>query len=305
MADQPQQDNPTLNVAQRTRTPTEDERLLQSPLEAPAAHDFLHSDPWRVFRIMGEFVEGFDNLARIGPAVTVFGSARTPVDHPDYAAARETARLLGEAGFGIITGGGPGIMEAANRGARDADVLSVGCNIELPFEQGINPYVDVAINFRYFFVRKTMFVKYAEAFIIFPGGFGTLDELFEAMTLIQTGKVRDFPVILFGTGYWKGLVDWIRDRLLVDGKISPDDVDLVTVTDSPEEAVRTIVNCYENNCSLSGRPSRRRRREESEVSTTAVAGNAPRTLANAPAMEVEAPASPANTPAEPRKGDAQ
>jgi uncharacterized protein (TIGR00730 family) len=282
MAQQPQQDNPTLNVAQRTRTPTEDERLLQSPTETPSAADFLHSDPWRVFRIMGEFVEGFDNLARIGPAVTIFGSARTPVDHPEYHAAREVARLLGEAGFGIITGGGPGIMEAANRGARDADVLSIGCNIELPFEQGTNPYVDVAINFRYFFVRKTMFVKYAEAFIIFPGGFGTLDELFEAMTLIQTGKVRDFPVILFGTQYWKGLTDWIRTTLLAEGKISPEDVDLITITDSAEEAVRTIVDCYEKSCFDGGRKSRR----------------SPKTVE-------EDPATTENTPAEPHKADGQ
>jgi len=281
MAEQPQ-DNPPLNVAQRTRTPTEDERLLQSPTETPAVVDFTHSDPWRVFRIMGEFVEGFDNLARIGPAVTIFGSARTQPDNPQYQAAREVARLLGEAGFCIITGGGPGIMEAANRGAREADVLSIGCNIELPFEQGTNPYVDVAINFRYFFVRKTMFVKYAEAFVIFPGGFGTLDELFEAMTLIQTGKVRDFPVILFGGAYWRGLTDWIRDTLLADGKISPDDVDLVTVTDSPAEVVRVIVDCYERNCTAAGRASRR----------------------TAKSVE-EAPASPENTPAEPRKGDAQ
>ena len=245
---QPQQDNPTLNVAQRTRTPTEDERLLQSPVEAPSAHDFLHSDPWRVFRIMGEFVEGFDNLARIGPAITIFGSARTPADHPEYAAARETARLLGEAGFGIITGGGPGIMEAANAGARDAGAMSVGCNIELPFEQHVNPYVDVAINFRYFFVRKTMFVKYAEAFVIFPGGFGTLDELFEALTLIQTDKVRDFPVILFGRSYWQGLLDWIEGTLLAEGKISPEDLRLMVVTDSPEEVTRIIVDCHKRNC---------------------------------------------------------
>jgi uncharacterized protein (TIGR00730 family) len=284
---QPPQDNPTLNVAQRTRTATEDERLLQSPVETPQADDFTRSDPWRVFRIMGEFVEGFDNLARIGPAVTIFGSARTPEDHPEYAAARETARLLGEAGFGIITGGGPGIMEAANRGARDAEVLSIGCNIELPFEQGINPYVDVAINFRYFFVRKTMFVKYAEAFVIFPGGFGTLDELFEAMTLIQTGKVRDFPVVLVGSEYWKGLTDWIRNTLLAEGKISPDDVDLVTVTDSAEDAVRAIVECYENNCSTTGRPDGRRKKKVSTVDVD------------------DAPASPANTPAEPEKHDAQ
>jgi uncharacterized protein (TIGR00730 family) len=275
---EPQQDNPTLNIAQRTRSPTEDERLLQSPMEEPKAEDFTRSDPWRVFRIMGEFVEGFDNLARIGPAVTIFGSARTPPDHPQYAAARETARLLGEAGFGIITGGGPGIMEAANRGARDADVLSVGCNIELPFEQGTNAYVDVAINFRYFFVRKTMFVKYAEAFVIFPGGFGTMDELFEALTLIQTGKVRDFPVVLMGREYWQGLLDWFRNTLLAEGKISPDDVDLLVVTDSPQEAVRTIVDCYEHNCSVAGRPTRRR-------------------------MKLM-PSAAAETPAEPEKADA-
>ena len=293
MADQPQQDNPTLNVAQRTRSKTEDERLLQSPAEEPRAIDFTHSDPWRVFRIMGEFVEGFDNLARIGPAVTIFGSARTPVDHPEYAAARETARLLGHAGFCIITGGGPGIMEAANRGAKDAKVLSIGCNIELPFEQGINPYVDVAINFRYFFVRKTMFVKYAEAFVIFPGGFGTMDELFEALTLIQTGKVRDFPVVLMGRAYWQGLLDWFRASLLAEGKISRDDVDLMVVTDSPEEAVQVIVDCYEHHCSADGRPSRRRMTPAERAS--AGAGDGVGT----------APASTENTPAEPEKHDAQ
>ena len=287
MPEKQPQDNPTLNVAQRTRTATEDERLLQSPVEAPLTEDFTRSDPWRVFRIMGEFVEGFDTLARTGPAVTIFGSARTPPDHPQYLAARETARLLGEAGFGIITGGGPGIMEAANRGAKDAGVLSVGCNIELPFEQGINGYVDVAINFRYFFVRKTMFVKYAEAFVIFPGGFGTLDELFEAMTLIQTGKVRDFPVVLVGTEYWRGLTEWIRNTLLAEGKISPDDVDLVTVTDSLEEAVKVIVDCYEHNCTASGRADNRPKKKVVEVQAE------------------EVPATTSNTPADPEKGDAQ
>jgi len=244
-----EQDNPTLNRAARTGATTEDERLLESPTQAPArAGDFVHTDPWRVFRIMGEFVEGFDALANLGPAVTIFGSARTAPDHPEYEQARETARLLGEADYTIITGGGPGIMEAANRGARDAGARSVGCNIELPFEQHINPYVDVSINFRYFFVRKTMFVKYAEAFVIFPGGFGTLDELFEALTLIQTGKVRDFPVILFGTAFWRGLLDWIKATLLAGGKISANDLDLLVVTDSPEEVVRIIVDCHERNC---------------------------------------------------------
>ncbi|MBB4636514.1 TIGR00730 family Rossman fold protein [Longimicrobium terrae] len=292
----PEQDNPTLNVAQRTRTSTEDERLLQSPTESPSTDDFTRSDPWRVFRIMGEFVEGFDNLARIGPAVTIFGSARTPPDHPEYAAARHTARLLGEQGFAIITGGGPGVMQAANQGAREAGALSIGCNIELPFEQGINPYVDVAINFRYFFVRKTMFVKYAEAFIIFPGGFGTMDELFEALTLIQTGKVRDFPVILVGRAYWAGLVDWIRDTLLTEGKISPDDVDLLMVTDSPEEAVAAIEKCYLSNCSAAGRPDHRAakpRRGPAPIAEAKTDGAGP------------PPASPANTAADPEKHDAQ
>lgn len=235
-------ENPTLNRAARMGNATEDEQLLQSPSAAPRrAADFVHTDPWRVFRIMGEFVEGFDSLAKVGPAVTIFGSARVQPGTPEYEAARETARLLGEAGFCIITGGGPGIMEAANRGARDAKVLSVGCNIELPFEQAVNPYVDLPINFRYFFVRKTMFVKYAEAFVIFPGGFGTLDELSEALTLIQTGKVRDFPVVLFGTAYWSGFLQWIRDALLAEGKISPEDIDLMRLTDDPHEVVRIIV----------------------------------------------------------------
>lgn len=246
MADDPKPahgvENPTLNRAARMGAATEDERLLQSPSTAPSrAADFTSSDPWRVFRIMGEFVEGFDALAGIGPGVTIFGSARVPPDDPAYAAARETARQLGAAGFSIITGGGPGIMEAANRGARDAGALSVGCNIELPFEQSINEYVDIAINFRYFFVRKTMFVKYAEAFVIFPGGFGTLDELTEALTLIQTGKIRDFPVVLYGRKYWSGLFAWIRETLLAEGKISPDDVELMILADTPEEVVRIIM----------------------------------------------------------------
>ncbi len=225
--------NSSLNRATRLGGPTEDERLLRSPALSPQVPDFTHSDPWRVFRIMGEFVEGFDVLANTGPAVSIFGSARVPPHHPQYEMATTVARLLAEAGFAVITGGGPGIMEAANRGAREAGGVSIGCNIELPFEQGTNPYVDIAINFRYFFVRKTMFVKYAEAFIIFPGGFGTLDELFEALTLIQTGKVRNFPVILFDSTYWEGLLTWIRDTMLEEGKISDEDLDLLVVTDSP------------------------------------------------------------------------
>jgi hypothetical protein len=230
--------NTALNVASRTDGHTEDERLLESP---GARVDFTRTDPWRVFRIMGEFVEGFDTLARTGRAVAIFGSARVPTDHPQYHAAQETARRVAEAGFAVITGGGPGIMEAANRGAIDGGGASIGCNIELPFEQGTNQYVEVSVNFRYFFVRKTMFVKYSEAFIIFPGGFGTMDELFEALTLIQTGKIRDFPVILFGTEYWRGLLDWIREVMLAEGKISRDDLELLVLTDSPEEAVEVIL----------------------------------------------------------------
>ena len=221
---------------------TEDEKLLQG--SGPRL-DFTLTDPWRVMRIMGEFIEGFDVLASVSRGVSIFGSARVGPEDPMYEAARQTARLLAEAGFSIITGAGPGIMEAANRGARDVGGRSIGCNIELPFEQGTNPYVDTAIHFRYFFVRKTMFIKYSMAFIIFPGGFGTMDELFEALTLIQTGKVRNFPVVLFGSAYWRGLLDWLRDTMLAEGKISPDDVDMLVVTDSPEEAVEVILNAQQ------------------------------------------------------------
>ncbi len=231
----------SLNRAARRGRQTEDEQLLQSPQSQPReAEPFTHSDPWRVLRIMGEFVEGFDTLAATGPAVTIFGSARVKEDDPMYVATVETARLLGEAGFTIITGGGPGIMEAGNRGAQAAEVPSVGLNIELPFEQGVNAYVETAVEFRYFFVRKTMFVKYAQAFVIFPGGFGTMDELFEALTLIQTGKVENFPVVLFGSAYWQGLLDWLRATMLSEGKIGQADLDLMIVTDSPEE-VRDII----------------------------------------------------------------
>jgi uncharacterized protein (TIGR00730 family) len=217
---------------------TEDERLLtQLPRERRA---FTKTDSWRVLRIMGEFVEGFDTLSDVHHAVTIFGSARTEAGDPYYDKAIETARLLAQEGFPIITGGGPGIMEAANRGCQEGNGLSIGCNIELPFEQHINPYVERAINFRYFFVRKTMFVKYALAFIAFPGGYGTLDELFEALTLIQTGKVKHFPLVLFGRAYWAGLAEWLRDRVAGEGKISTTDLDLFTITDSPKEAVDTI-----------------------------------------------------------------
>ena len=221
------------------RTPvTEDEQLLtQLPRERRA---FTKTDSWRVLRIMGEFVEGFDTLSDVYHAVTVFGSARSAPGDPYYEKAVETARLLAREGFPIITGGGPGVMEAANRGCQEGNGLSIGCNIELPFEQAINPYVERAINFRYFFVRKTMFVKYSTAFLAFPGGFGTMDELFEALTLIQTGKVKHFPVVLFGQAYWSGLADWLRERVAGEGKISTTDLDLFQITDSPAEAVAII-----------------------------------------------------------------
>jgi uncharacterized protein (TIGR00730 family) len=198
-----------------------------------------------VLRIMAEFIEGFDTLASVDKGVTIFGSARVGPDDPHYEAAQETARLLAEAGFAIITGAGPGIMEAANKGARLGKGRSIGCNIELPFEQGANPYVDTLINFRYFFVRKTMFVKYSMAFIIFPGGFGTLDELFEALTLIQTGKIYQFPVIMFGRHYWAGLIRWLQSRVLQERKISPGDMDLMLLTDDPVEAANAVIAAYE------------------------------------------------------------
>jgi uncharacterized protein (TIGR00730 family) len=195
---------------------------------------------------MGEFIEGFDTFATIEKAVTIFGSARIGPDDPHYEAAVETGRLLAEAGFEIITGAGPGIMEAGNKGARLGGSRSIGCNIELPFEQGANPYVDTLVHFKYFFVRKTMFIKYSVAFVIFPGGFGTLDELFEALTLIQTGKIYKFPVILFGRYYWAGLLRWLQARVLSEGKISEGDLDLMLVTDDPAEAVQAIVTAYKS-----------------------------------------------------------
>jgi len=216
---------------------TEDERLLESVGEL----ETIGRDAWRIFRIMGEFVEGFEELADLGSAVSIFGSARVAPGHPQYEQCVETARLLGEAGLAIITGGGPGIMEAANKGAKEAGAISVGCNIELPFEQSGNPYVDVSIDFRYFFVRKTMFVKYAQAFVIFPGGFGTMDELFESLTLIQTGKVRHFPVVLVGTEYWGGLIEWMRTHMAGEGKVSERDLDLVLLTDDPTEVRDHVV----------------------------------------------------------------
>ena len=217
---------------------TAEQQLLQ-PVRM--ADEFTHTDPWRVLRITAEFIEGFDKLADVTRGVTIFGSARTSPADPLYEAAVETGRLLAEAGFDVITGGGPGIMESANKGAKAGGGRSIGCNIELPFEQGANPYLDRLIAFRYFFVRKTMFVKYATAFIIFPGGFGTLDELFEALTLIQTGKINNFPVILMGTAYWAGLLRWVRAKVSGEGKISRTDLDLIVLTDDPREAVQAVI----------------------------------------------------------------
>jgi len=216
---------------------TEDTELLRA--QPPVL--FRDTDTWRTLRITGEFVEGFDALAAVGPAISIFGSARIGRRNRYYGAARRLAARLAEEGYAIITGGGPGVMEAANRGAKEAGGLSIGCNIELPFEQGLNEYVDLGMEFRYFFVRKVMFVKYAEGFVIFPGGFGTLDELFESLTLIQTGKVEHFPVVLYGKDYWSGLIAWIRERPLYEEKISPQDLDLVTITDNVEEACAAIV----------------------------------------------------------------
>jgi uncharacterized protein (TIGR00730 family) len=247
--------NPTINRAARMGKPTEDAQLLgKTAIARRVDASFTHSDPWRVLRITGEFVEGFDTLAELGPAVSIFGSARVAEDSPWYQAARETGEKLVKAGFAVITGGGPGVMEAANRGAAEAGGVSVGANIELPHEQGINQYVNLPLNFRYFFVRKTMFVKYAEGFIIFPGGFGTLDELFESLTLIQTGKLGNFPVVLIGEEFWRDIVEWVKSTLLGGGLIAAEDLDLLTVTDEVDEAVEIMVTCYQTNCAAVENP---------------------------------------------------
>jgi uncharacterized protein (TIGR00730 family) len=227
---------------EQVQTSTTDQRLLDS--RGPS--DWVHTDPWRVLRIQSEFVEGFGMLAELGPAISVFGSARTPVDSADYMKAVELGRALSRAGYAVITGGGPGIMEAANRGASDAGGVSVGLGIELPFESGLNDWVDVGINFRYFFARKTMFVKYAQGFIVMPGGFGTFDELFEALTLVETRKVTSFPLVLMGTDYWRGLVEWLRHTVLDEGKIHAVDLDLLQMTDDVDEAVQIMVEAREH-----------------------------------------------------------
>src|SRR5215212_7863385 len=217
---------------------TTDRRLL----DRRGPSDWVHTDPWRVLRIQSEFVEGFGLLAELPRAVSVFGSARTPRDHPHYAAGVAIGAALAEAGFAVITGGGPGAMEAANKGASEAGGVSVGLGIELPFEQGINQWVDLAVNFRYFFARKTMFVKYAQGFAVLPGGFGTLDELFEALVLVQTQKVTSFPIVLVGRDYWQGLLDWVKGPVLQRGMISPPDVELLNVTDDVDEAIAILVD---------------------------------------------------------------
>jgi uncharacterized protein (TIGR00730 family) len=216
---------------------TTDQRLLDS--RGPS--DWVHTDPWRVMRIQAEFIEGFGALAELGPAIGVFGSARTRPDARDYGVAERVGRRLAEEGFAVITGGGPGAMEAANKGASEAGGASVGLGIELPFEAGLNQWVDKGINFRYFFARKTMFVKYAQGFVVLPGGLGTFDELFEALTLVQTQKVTSFPIVLMGVDYWSGLLAWMRDTVLAEGKINAQDLDMVTLTDDVEEAVAMMV----------------------------------------------------------------
>jgi uncharacterized protein (TIGR00730 family) len=226
-----------LRRKQADESGTTDQRLLDS--RGPT--DWVHTDPWRVLRIQAEFIEGFGALAELGPAIGVFGSARTQPDHPHYAVAERAGRLLADADFAVITGGGPGCMEAANKGAMEAGGTSVGLGIELPFESGLNEYVDIGINFRYFFARKTMFVKYAQGFVVLPGGIGTFDELFEAMTLVQTQKVTSFPIALIGVEYWTGLLDWMRDTVLADGKIKQADLDMLVLTDDVDEAVDLMV----------------------------------------------------------------
>jgi len=258
------------------RVSPERQRAMRFRYRAPAAHtadqglldswgrnEWKTRDSWRSLRILSEFVEGFDTLADLPPGVSVFGSARSKRDSPEYQLAQEVGAALARAGYTVITGGGPGLMEAANRGAAEADGLSVGLGIELPFEQGLNEWVDLGIEFRYFFARKTMFVKYSEAFVVLPGGFGTLDELFEALTLVQTGKITRFPVVLMGTDYWQGLIDWIRATMVAEGKVGPNDLDLLCLTDDPAVAVRHIIDSAEA-----------RTTEQESVQETAVAQQA-------------------------------
>ncbi|AGF72131.1 TIGR00730 family Rossman fold protein [Corynebacterium halotolerans] len=255
---------PMLLRPQGDQESTYDQRLF----ELGSDHDWLHADPWRILRIQGEFVSGFDALANLPKAVTVFGSARIREGHPYHAAGVELGRKLVEADYAVITGGGPGLMEAPNQGAHEAEGLSVGLGIELPHEQGLNEWVDLGLNFRYFFVRKTMFLKYSQAFVCLPGGFGTLDELFEVLVMVQTGKVRNFPIVLIGTGFWSGLIDWLGDRLVEEGMISPEDMDLFLLTDSVDEAVEHIVAAHHE---MTDGRLRRRRKEAAATEARAEA----------------------------------
>ncbi len=227
------------NLAEKEIDMTDAKKIPQYPID-----DFKSGESWRLFKIMGEFVEGVDALHDLGPAVSIFGSARTAKDHPYYLKARETAALFADAGYAVITGGGPGIMEAANRGASDRDGESIGLKIRLPFEEKGNPYIKTSLDFNYFFVRKVMFVKYAQAYIIMPGGLGTLDEMFETLTLVQTQRIRKMPVILMGTAFWGGLMDWIKTSLRDGGMISPEDIDLFHLVDEPHQAVDIVKQFY-------------------------------------------------------------
>jgi uncharacterized protein (TIGR00730 family) len=228
-------------ILKRRREAEESTTTDQHLLDSRGASDWVHTDPWRVMRIQAEFIEGFGALAELGPAISVFGSARTGPEHPSYEVGEQVGRQLAEAGFAVITGGGPGTMEAANKGASQAGGVSVGLGIELPFESGLNQWVDKGINFRYFFARKTMFVKYSQGFVVLAGGLGTLDELFEALTLVQTRKVTRFPIVLVGVAYWSGLLDWLRDTAMADGKIAQKDLDMLTLTDDIDDVVRLMV----------------------------------------------------------------
>ncbi len=241
MANEIRKTDKPIQIAPKPAVALEDRKLLDRPTREAT----LQSESWRVLRITSEFVTGFEHLADVYPAVSIFGSARTMLSNIYYDAAVRTAELIGRAGFAIITGGGPGIMEAANKGAKQAGALSIGCNIELPFEQEVNGYLDKSMTFRYFFVRKTMFVKYSEAFVTFPGGFGTLDELFGALVLIQTKKISDFPVILYGSEYWGGMVDWLRKMVLTANNITQEDVDAIHVVDDPERVRDIVVEYHE------------------------------------------------------------
>ena len=248
-----QRRGPVVARRQQVSESTTDQRLLDS--RGPS--DWVHTDPWRVLRIQAEFVEGFGALAELGPAISVFGSARSKPGEPDYEQGVELGQALVAEGFAVITGGGPGAMEAANRGASDAGGTSVGLGIELPFESGLNDWVDIGINFRYFFARKTMFVKYAQGFVSLPGGFGTFDEIFEAVTLVQTQKVTSFPIVLLGRSYWGGLIDWLREVVMEGGKIGPADLDLLYLTDDVGDAVRVMVEArreHEQTAGLGGEP---------------------------------------------------